>query len=93
MLAVEDELGLLALDLHMQVDPSLWAERQTPEQVAHQRESAARAEDLMYAQPERIEAALRAMRTDAASDRTIMVTPQIRSHGTRAATRGMAAAR
>jgi hypothetical protein len=60
-------LGLLALDLHMQVDPSLWAERQTPEQVAHQRESAARAEDLMYAQPERIEAALRAMSREPAS--------------------------
>ena len=54
-------VGLLGLDLRMQFDPSLWAVSQSPGQVAHQRESAARAEELMYAQPARIEAALGAM--------------------------------
>jgi hypothetical protein len=54
-------LGLLGLDLRMQFDPSLWAVDQSPVQVARQRESAVRAEELMYAQPARIEAALGAM--------------------------------
>jgi hypothetical protein len=54
-------VALLALDSRMQFDPSLWAVSQSPGQLARQRESAARAEELMYAQPERIEAALGAM--------------------------------
>jgi hypothetical protein len=52
---------LLGLGSHVQFDPSLWAEHQTTDQLAHQRESAARAEELMYAQPERLEAALGAI--------------------------------
>ena len=58
---------LVGLDSRMQLDPSLWAVRQDADQVAHQRESAARAEDLMYAQPERIEAAIGAIDREPAS--------------------------
>jgi hypothetical protein len=59
-------VGLLGLDSRMQLDPSLWAVNHSPGQVAHQRESAARAEELMYAQPERIEAALGALEREPA---------------------------
>ena len=54
-------VGLLGLNSRTQLDPSLWTASQSAGQLAHQRESAARAEELMYAQPERIEAALGAI--------------------------------
>ena len=57
---------LLGLNSRTQLDPSLWVVNQSPGQVAHQRESAARAEELMYAQPERIEAALGALEREPA---------------------------
>jgi hypothetical protein len=60
-------VGLLGLISRTQLDPSLWIASQSADQVARQRESAARAEELMYAQAERIEAALGAIKSEAAS--------------------------
>ena len=61
-------VGLLGLDSRVQLDRiAVGRQARAPVQVAHQRESAARAEELMYAQPERIEAALGAMDSEPAA--------------------------
>jgi hypothetical protein len=51
--------ALLALNGRMHLDAGIWAPRQSPAEVARYTESQKRAEELLYAQPERIDAALR----------------------------------
>jgi hypothetical protein len=50
--------ALVAIDRAVHVDAALWEIRQPPDQLADHAESARRTEELMYRQPERIEAAL-----------------------------------
>ena len=53
--------AVIALDSRVQLDAGVWAARQSPAELAQFAESARRTEELLYAQPERIDAALRAV--------------------------------
>jgi hypothetical protein len=53
--------AVLALGNRVQLDAGVWAVRQSPAELARFAESARRTEELLYAQPERIDAALRAV--------------------------------
>jgi hypothetical protein len=53
--------ALLALNGQMHLDAKIWTPRRSADEIARYVESQKRAEELLYAQPERIDAALRGM--------------------------------